>query len=641
MISAARALLFGSALALACGGLVPAPAIAEQRRPLLMAGKSSVYQRVLTRPDATLHARPNAGVDKTLPAFQPFYVYSVEPGWIEVGPSISQPPVGWIKAGSIVDWKQNIVAAFTNSSGRARQILFESSDQLIALMEDEDVRARQADLLAMADSGAVEPETGILAVEPEEYIDIVQTPYIMPILSTESILHPLNYQDTLLMEIASIPKTSETGNAAAVEDKFDVGIVFVFDTTISMDRYIDATRKVTERIVEQMRGTDVGDNVHFGLMAFRDNPEAAPGIEYRTRMLLPLSRTSNHEQVIDSIRAATAVATVSTPGFNEDSLAGVEDAIEQTEWEPADGDPFDARYIILVTDAGPNNPDDPNTRSQIGPVELQLGAEAKRIAIMTLHIKTDAGGEAQHAYAEEQYRKLSRFNNNSYYYGIDGGAVVDFEATVERIVTALTDTIRLARGDATVLSQDEAGQELVELGLAMRLAYLGRQTGVAPPDLFRAWVSDRAVEDPDKLAVEPRLMVTKNELATMAEFLSEILDLGEQNRGDEDSRRFFSQIQGVIARMAQDPNRLIDASADSVGGALEFIEGLPYQSQLMLLTEDTWAQSAVNRRTTLDGLRQKLVQYRKWLRDPAVWTKPYEGSPDSEYFFAMPFDVLP
>jgi serine/threonine-protein kinase PpkA len=61
----------------------------------------------------------------------------------------------------------------------------------------------------------------------------------------------------------------------------------------------------------------------------------------------------------------------------------------------------------------------------------------------------------------------------------------------------------------------------------------------------------------------------------------------------------------------------------------------------MLLNEETWSQSAVNRRTTLDGLRQKLVQYRKWLRDPQVWTRPYEGAPDSDYFFAMPFDVLP
>lgn len=641
MISVAKSVLRLATIAVVISAGFAQPVAAEQRRPLLMMGKTSVYQRVLTRPGATLHERPNGDVQKTFPPFQPFYIFGLEPGWIEVGPSISQPPIGWMKAGSAVEWKQNIVAAFTNASGRNRQILFATEDQLIDLMEDEDVRARQAALLEMADSGQVDPASGIVAVEPQEYIDIVKNPYIMPILSTESIPHPLNYQETLLMEIASIPKqTGEVASAPAV-DKFDAGIVFVFDTTLSMDRYIDVTRKVTERIVEGMRGTDVGDRVHFGLMAFRDNPEAAPGLEYRTRMLLPLDRANTPEQVVEAIRAATSVATVSSPGFNEDSLAGVEDAIDQTKWEPADGDPFDARYVILITDAGPNDINDPNTRSRIGPAELQMDAEGKRIAVMTLHIKTDAGGDAQHEYAETQYRALSRFNNNSYYYGIDGGSVEAYEETVTRVVTALTDTIRLARGDAPKLSQGEAGQELVELGLAMRLAYLGQQPGVAPPDVLKAWVSDRAVENPDKVAVEPRLLVSKNELATMAEYLSEILDLGEQNRGEDDASRFFTQIQGVVARMAQDPNRLIDANADSVGGALEFIEGLPYQSQLMLLNEETWSQSAVNRRTTLDGLRQKLVQYRKWLRDPQVWTRPYEGAPDSDYFFAMPFDVLP
>jgi hypothetical protein len=49
----------------------------------------------------------------------------------------------------------------------------------------------------------------------------------------------------------------------------------------------------------------------------------------------------------------------------------------------------------------------------------------------------------------------------------------------------------------------------------------------------------------------------------------------------------------------------------------------------------------MNRRSVLDGMRQKLVQYRKWLYDPAVWTALYPDAPDGEYVFAMPFDVLP
>ena len=206
MISAAKHILRLVMAAFVLGAVVAEPVHAEQRRPLLVAGKSSVYQRILTRPGATLHERPNSPAEQTFPPFQSFYIFGLEPGWIEIGPSISQPPVGWMKAGSVVEWKQNIVAAFTNASGRNRQILFESNEKLLDLMESENVRARQASLLEMADSGTLDPNEGIIAVEPQEYIDIVQNPYIMPILTTESIPHPLNYQDTLLMEIASIPK---------------------------------------------------------------------------------------------------------------------------------------------------------------------------------------------------------------------------------------------------------------------------------------------------------------------------------------------------------------------------------------------------------------------------------------------------
>ena len=49
----------------------------------------------------------------------------------------------------------------------------------------------------------------------------------------------------------------------------------------------------------------------------------------------------------------------------------------------------------------------------------------------------------------------------------------------------------------------------------------------------------------------------------------------------------------------------------------------------------------MNRRVILDGMRQKLTQYRKWLLDPEVWTALHEGAPDGEHVFAMPFDVLP
>ena len=650
MIFASSFVGFRFGLALAAGlalvaGLIPATPIQAQgaTRPLLAEGRKTVYQRVLTRPGALAYPSPSAAPTRGYPAFQPLYVYAAQPGWYHVGPSISTGPKAWVQAGSVVPWKQNIVAAFTNAAGRERQVLFDSEEHLRGLMEHEALRGMQAQLLAEVAKGDVTPERGVVAAEPAEFVSIVDNLYLMPILDFVQDLHPLNYEENLLLKLASVPLQAGDGDvqAGSIADNFDAGIVFVFDTTQSMDPYIKRTQKAVEQIVKNLQGTDMGKRVQFGVVAFRDSPQASPGLEYRTRTLLPLQRRADQTPVIATIRAATKVASVNSPGFNEDSLAGVEDAVELTNWTADGNDPFDARIVILITDAGPKDARDVNARSDIGPAELQRAAQDKGVAVMTLHLQTAAGGQSQHAWAAAQYKALSRFHGDTFYYGIKDGSPQAFEDTVTRLVTALTDVIRVARNEAPVLDPAQRSKELVNLGLAMQLAYLGRLKGTQAPDVIEGWASEHAIEDPSKQAIEPRLLVTKNELATMADLLAELLALGEQSRSDADAASFFTQVRDVVAQMAQNPDRLINTDSDTLGGALEFLTDLPYESQLMLTTQARWGSSAMIRRTILDGMRQKLTQYRKWLHDPTVWTALYAEAPDGEYVFAMPFDVLP
>lgn len=626
--------------ALALAALDGAPVLAETVRPLLVEGRKTVYQRVLTRPGALRYAAPDGEASGRYPAFQPLYVYATKPGWSEVGPSVSGGPEGWVQTGAVVPWKQNIVAAFTNAAGRKRQILFGSEDKLRWLMEHEALRQMQDTLLEEIAAGDIPEDRDVVAAEPEEFVNITERLYLMPILDFTVDLHPLNYEDNLLMKVASVPLQDEA--QGMISDNFDAGIVFVFDTTQSMDPYIKRTQTAVQKIIEGIQGTEIGDRVQFGVVAFRDNTEAAPGLDYRTKTLLPLKRRQDQTPVVATIRAATRVATVNSPGFNEDSLAGVQDAILETEWEPVgSNDPFDARIVVLITDAGPKDVRDPDARSQIGPDQLRRVAQDEDVVVMTLHLQTPAGGAAQHAWARGQYQQLSRFHNESYYYGIADGSPQAFEETVTRLVTSMTDIIRVARNEAPTLSPEETGSEFVNLGLAMQLAYLGRLKGTQAPDVIQGWVSEKAVEDPTRLAIEPRLLVTKNEMATMAELLNNLSTLGEQMRDGEDAANFFTEVRAVVAQMAQNPDRLVNTDTDTLGGALEFLEDLPYSSQLLLTTEQYWQSSAMNRRSILDGMRQKLAQYRKWLLDPDVWTPLYEGAPDGDYVFAMPFDVLP
>lgn len=612
--------------------------------PMLVEGTNTIYQRVLTRPAAQLHSSVDGDVVEQIPAFQPYYVFGRDAGWVRVGPSASRDATGWIPEADVVLWKQNIVGAFTNAAGRERQLLFNSEDELRWLMNHEALPQIQERLLAEASAGISDGNRGVVAVEPEEYVNIRDELYVMPILDFVEDLHPLNYEDVLLMEVASVPLKSAPPGAPQTDPgsgEFDVGIVFVLDTTQSMEAYIARTQKVLQNTVERIAGTEIGKLVNFGAVGFRDSVEAVPELEYRTKVLADIKRREDQSEVTDALGAAE-VAVVNSPGFNEDSLAGVEDAIDKMDWQQAEsGDPIDARYVILVTDAGPKDPRDPNARSQIGVAELQADAEGKNVVTMTLHLKTPTGGDANHAYAESRYRTLSTFAGREYYFPIEGGSEEAFEGVATRLVTAITDHVRVARGENAVLSDDEAGEDLVALGRAMRLAYLGAQKETQAPDVIRGWVSDKAVEAPQALAVEPRLLITKNEMATMAELLDNLVRLGEQAQGTEDAMSFFTQVRGVISDMATNPDRRINPDADTLGGALEYLEDLPYRSQLLQMTEDRWSQSAMIRRAIIDGMRQKLTQYRKWLFDPNVWTALHDDATDGELVFAMPFDVLP
>lgn len=644
ILTAVRSRVCAGVLAAAVAAMLAGAAPAQTVRPLVLDGTQTVYQRVLTKPGAKVRSAPQGPVIASLPAFQPLYVYARNNGWLAVANGNAGAPTGWLDAAEAVDWNQNIVGAFTNGAGRARQLFFETEDELRWLMNHEALRAVQDRLLAEAQAGLVDSAEGVVAIEPEEFVNIREELYLMPILEFVEDLHPVNYDDVLLMKVASVPKDAEPPQAPEKGESgaFDVGIVFVLDTTQSMEPYIAATQAVLQNTVRDIAGTEIGDLVNFGVIGFRDNTEAVPELEYRTRMLMPLARRVDQAPVIGAIGSATQVARANSPGFNEDSIAGIEDAVDTIDWDQLGaGDPIDARYVILVTDAGPKDPRDPNARSELGVAELQRDAEGRNIVVMTLHLKTPVGGEGNHVYAEGRYRELSRFAGREYYFPIEGGSEAAFSATAQRLVTALTDHVRIARGEDTVLPEGEAGEDLLALGRAMQLAYLGAQRGTQAPSVIEGWIADRAVEAPQARVIEPRLLVTKNELATMAELLDNLVRLGEQSRDSADAYSFFGQVRGVIADMAQNPDRLVNPETETLGGALEYLERLPYQSQLLQMTEDRWGQSAMLRRGIIDGMRQKLVQYRKWLFDPTVWTALYEGAPDGELVYAMPFDVLP
>ena len=72
----------------------PSVAAAADERPLLMDGKTTLYQRVLSTPDCKLQPLDGAGAGIFVPAFSQYYVYADEESRYKVGTNATGKVVG-------------------------------------------------------------------------------------------------------------------------------------------------------------------------------------------------------------------------------------------------------------------------------------------------------------------------------------------------------------------------------------------------------------------------------------------------------------------------------------------------------------------------------------------------------------------
>ena len=652
-MSTLRLLRFPALLAVGvlAGAFAAVAPEAQERRPLLVEGKNTVYQRVLTRPGVPRHDDRDGSRTGTYPAFQPLYVFAREGGWLEVGGAAALPPQGWVREADVIPWRHNVVAAFANPAGRERQLLFRDLVSLERLLYHESLISIAARWRQETEAGAAPEGSGVISIEPAEYVDIndPETFYVLPILEFIEDFHPMSAEAFLKMRVVSIPLKEEDPPAeeaqAEVLRMADAGIVLVLDSTQSMEPYIEETLEAVREMVERIEGGPIGDRVNFGVIGFRDNPEAAPGLEYRVRVFAPLERDAGSDAPLTAL-ARMNVARVSSPGFNEDSFAAVRRALEKTEWTP-DDHPFAKKLVLLVTDAGPKPPRDPNAETDINAAALRDMAAELGVGLIAIHLQTP-DGVANHDYASAQYRELTTRGQHVYHYPVTGGRDEFGDQIRAKVFSVMTQLESNLRGELTEVPPPDAsgnlpdGAALEVLGLAMELAYLGDMLDTRAPDLFEAWISDRALEDARKVAAEPRLLITKNQLSTLREVLATVLEVGERTQGGGAAGDFFSQLKGAVSRMAADPRMLVNAEFETLGSAFgEFLEGLPYQSRVMEITEDRWENMGTGRRQIIDDLRGRFLLYERWHDDPGLWVPLFEGAPDGEHVFAMPFAALP
>ena len=244
-------------------GWTPA-AHAADRTPLLMEGKKTLYQRVITHPGASLYAGQGEGstvIQKAVRPFSVFYVYTRDGNWLEVGASTTKPD-GWIKATDTTAWNQALTLLFTDRSQRQPVLFFKDHKAIMDVCQAEDLPGSLSKLRAeakAAQQGDAPADLPILAVEPDDAQGAVSRNrfYLMPILKVDT-----PFEGTKLLEVASIDPGSAGDKPDAKDDSVPrTGIAMVIDTTISMKPYIDQSLNVVRAIFDSVAKDKLDDKV--------------------------------------------------------------------------------------------------------------------------------------------------------------------------------------------------------------------------------------------------------------------------------------------------------------------------------------------------------------------------------------------
>ncbi|MBU4636629.1 protein kinase [Pseudomonas chlororaphis subsp. aurantiaca] len=615
-------------------------------RPLLMPGKKTLFQRVLSKPGAQVSGQPGAAPSgAALPAFSVLYVYqrkAVAGGsWLEVGAASDGQRDGWLPAEQVSDWKQSLVLKFTERSGRSPVMFLREQSSLERFLADT-AQARAA-LHKAQNEGSVDPQ--IVALEPVASAIPQDQFYLLPIFQARESFDA-NGQPVQLLNVASIdpgntPQGKAEGAAKAGSDAFRTAIVLVVDTSVSMQPYIDRVRQVVQALHRQIADRGDLDSVSFGLVGFRSNVEKTPGLEYVAQTLVSLEEGRDPQRFLE-LAGQVKAAQVSSHAFNEDAFAGVMEAVEGMDWSPYAG-----RLILLVTDAGALRKNDPLGRTQMNEAEVREAALSKQIKIYALHLRTEAGRK-NHGFAEQQYRSLTADANpqiGDLYIPVAGGDVARFGDTVAEIGSVFADRVHQARNNQlpslpSLQGTPSVASKATAIGYAMQMDFLGRQSAVRAPQLITAWTSDHDLTNPSLPAFQVCVLLTKLQLNDLQQSLKLIVDAAR--RTQTSPKDFFQEIASASAHMSRDPTRLKQGGNLVEGGILgEYLDGLPYRSKSLTMTQDLWLSlSVAEQQDFIDELESKIRLYETFHNDIANWVRFGEAQP-GDALYRVPLATLP
>jgi hypothetical protein len=428
------------------------------------------------------------------------------------------------------------------------------------------------------------------------------------------------------------------------------GIHFVIDSTVSMGPYIKRTREAVAKVYSAIQNQGLTNQVSFGLTAYRDNLDQVPELDYLTRHYVTLEQGTDVEQFFSHVNELSA-STVSSRDFREDAYAGIKSALEDSTWSK-----FDARYIVLITDAGPRDSHDSLGATGLNAQALRQLAYDQGVSIWVLHLRTPSAA-ADHQKAEALYKQLSYYPGiGDFYYGVSLGQVDEFGSVLEILANQITQQvlattngvppIPLAQNNDSKTQLNNLQDRVAKLGNALRMRYIQKESGKPLPRVFNAWMLDRDFLNPERSVVDVRVLLTRDQLSDLKNVLQQVLELAEE--GVLSPQNFIDDLKSLAATVSRDPSSVAGSTSGSgsnlaeMGYMREYIEDLPYTGEVMNLTIESWEEWSAKVQIEFMNRLESKINYYQTLHDHTdLWVTPGGGSISGNSVFPVALDLLP
>ena len=142
------------------------------------------------------------------------------------------------------------------------------------------------------------------------------------------------------------------------------------------------------------------------------------------------------------------------------------------------------------------------------------------------------------------------------------------------------------------------------------------------------------------LSTFPHRRINKREIDELRKVLQDVMAAGRKGQiGGED---FFKVLQTTAATVARGEQSRISQAKSMAELVPDFLQGLPYKSQLMALTNDLWASWSTDQQDDfLKGVEAKINLYAAIHDTPDKWIQLHAGDAPDEFVYPLALDALP